>query len=520
MTALTSGDAAKLITQQGESAGVVIYTAADACVAICPTDPSIVTSVVDQAPSERVRACVHPLEYEGHEKCVQSVADVLQNLALSAPEQGTPSTDMNQPMQLLQPPLAAETRGKVSSALPLGVSVIDALAPVAHGQSMLLVHNEEQHAHCRSVIATATKTAANADVKCFAVMHSASADEATSLPGVHTLKLEHTASVEAELLMVCRAIAYAEAARDAGENALVAIDDVSCIHRLWELIKPEKVLDKGATLQQNAEEASDSEKPSLIETDEGVLMQAETAERRSFAASILQRAGQLSDGSGGGSVTLLVGVPYTASSRGHERMQQVVQQRMPLSESHPNLSDEQRRKLQEALHDEAVSSESQAHEQTKASSTTQLAWQDALEMMSLSDGQVVLHPDAVNEEIVADVGATFSRLGSEAASPALRMFASNTTRLQMVQAEDSMQESYWLQQANILFSQPLSERRPIEWTALAALALKHGLSVSRSDLSNALLTAAHEAPDALNRVTTCTELEEGDEEQLLQMITS
>ena len=140
--------------------------------------------------------------------------------------------------------------------------------------------------------------------------------------------------------------------------------------------------------------------------------------------------------------------------------------------------------------------------------------------MSLSDGQVVLTD--TGSHIAADTGATFSRIGSEAAAAGVRAFSGNTTRLKMVQARDSIAttRSDWLASARELFSQECGERRPIEWTVMAALALKHGRAPSRDEISRAVDQAFKEAPEAMKRACATkrdSQLGESDEESLLNV---
>jgi hypothetical protein len=527
------GHCITLHSSQGSAhTGVVLSTAVDAAIVASPVNSSAIesTELPPSSSPPALAAVTRPDRPEFPDAPVASVAEALRCVRCQSDEEIGSSH-----FALFASPPAAEDRGKLSSPLPLGISALDALAPVAYGQSMLIVHDQQSRYRGRSALWTATNEACTSGVACFAVVSGdAQCNRESDLPQlssqVRRLVLEHTASTEAELLVLCRALAEAEAKRSEGEHALVAIDDLSCLYHLWETMKPENALEEGAAgvYQQqersnvdagNEEEEEERESSEIVETDDGVLMQAETAERRAFVASVLQRAGQLSEERCGGSVTILAGVPYTASSRTAWRAQQLSEQAMPLAESHPNLTEEQRRKLQE----EAAAKNSNDHDDQNDGDEAaggKLTWQDALELMSLSDGQVVLTD--TGSHIAADTGATFSRIGSEAAAAGVRAFSGNTTRLKMVQAQDSIAttRSDWLASARELFSQECGERRPIEWTVMAALALKHGRAPSRDEISRAVDQAFKEAPEAMKRASATkrdSQLGESDEESLLNV---
>lgn len=162
-----------------------------------------------------------------------------------------------------------------------------------------------------------------------------------------------------------------------------------------------------------------------------MLVAASAAERRRWFSSFLQRCARLNVDNGGGSLTLLalLASPPGAYRFGSGALAAAQAERKLASYS--TLSEAQRRKLLAAL--EATKSAALADAPPGTISRPVIE-----EFMSVSDGQVFLQPpfEGTGPWLFSPRDSV-SRIGLDAAAPALRTAGSGAARLELVQADDA-----------------------------------------------------------------------------------
>jgi F-type H+-transporting ATPase subunit alpha len=333
-------------------------------------------------------------------------------------------------------------RTPITTSLHTGVKAVDILAPLGRGQCMLVVGEPGAGKTALALDTLSSQRAAG--VKCVYVALGGGADPAAAV-GPHTVVVAAPPSATPGVAFVtlCAGFALAEAWRDAGEDALIIVDDCGFADAFWatcSALIPAPVAQPGATQEE------------MVEYD-GMLVSASAAERRRFFSSFLQRAARLNVDHGGGSLTLLA---LLSSAPGAYRFGAgalaAAQAELSAARSklaaYTTLSEEQKRKLLGALEAKtATAAAADAAQAAQAASCPGTVSRPIVEeFMSVSDGQVFLQsapgqPGGAgarfNGTWVVSPRDSVSRIGLEAAAPALRSAGSSSARLELAQADDA-----------------------------------------------------------------------------------
>jgi len=207
-------------------------------------------------------------------------------------------------------------RQRIDSPLHSGVIGLDAFVPIGRGQSMLLrLPSGLSQKQLYQYIAHVIKAQRKNNVKIFTAAPSAvEAAEIKSLLGESDVVDRLTVisgGLEARpgeaVLAMNGACALAEAARDAGEDALLLLD-LEQLFKVWNLLAE---VSSAEHLTEIADNNLKKEINGLTE-DLGIELwkyvarkNAASGRRRTFLGCFLQRAGRMSEDRGGGSLTLL-----------------------------------------------------------------------------------------------------------------------------------------------------------------------------------------------------------------------
>lgn len=367
--------------------------------------------------------------------------------------------------ELMRTPPGAEERGRINEALKTGIGALDVLAPIGKGQSMLVVGPEGSGK--TGLLGSACDAALENGMKAVAVSMDGELEESTSIRSSErgTLVRIPEGAEDAERVgAVFVALAEAESAVELhDEDVAVVIQDLACVHGLWDGMR----------------ELKETEGSEGMVEEGGVLMSADVAERRGMVSRILQRAAKMSSG---GSVTILAGVKADDS---------LFQERHGMDDpenveaAYPSLSNAQKQKLKEALKQRGNDPSPSPPPPSAGGIKEQLSQSEAEELMSLSDGQLVLSRLASDGRVAPRAGHTLSRLGSEAANKALDGLGANTVRFKLMHAEDEAVLSLARSEAEKSRSfadvakeaicQAPDGRRSFDFLALAVLGLAQGV---------------------------------------------
>ena len=340
-----------------------------------------------------------------------------------------------------RPPLAVmkeipgvPTRTPITQSLRTGVTPVDVLAPIGRGQCMLVVG--ERGAGKTALALDALATQRTTGVKCVYVALTPGAEPARAA-GANTVVVAAPpgAGPDVAFLTLCTGLALAEAWRDGGVDALVIVDDCSFADAYWSAcsaLVPAPVAQPGSTQEE------------MVEFD-GTLVSASAAERRRFFSSFLQRAARLNAEHGGGSLTLLTLLtPPPGAYRFGAGALAAAQAELSAARrklaSYTTLSEEQKRKLLAALEAKAAAAAATEAAALAARPQGTVSRPIVEEFMSVSDGQVFLQPGPGGRfggTWLVSPRDSVSRIGLEAAAPALRAAGSASARLELAQADDA-----------------------------------------------------------------------------------
>eukprot|EP00884_Botryococcus_braunii_P012711 jgi/Botrbrau1/21440/Bobra.0216s0048.1 len=326
-----------------------------------------------------------------------------------------------------------EMRQQIHEPLLTGVKAIDALTPLGRGQAQLVTG-----------LAGAGKTTMmldsilgqlNSDVKCvYAAIGQRPGDLQAALrlferkgamPYTCIISAPEGSPLGEQYAALATACSVAERVRDSGAAALVILDDVSCMVRMWERITvalAELGMESAGLDQANTPQQDEDQ---LVEY-EGMLVSAAAAQRRRFFASLIQRAAKMNKSLGAGSMTLLMvapGMPATGQSAPSLDPAQ-----------YQTLAPELRDKLLTALAGKAQQPQDPAAEAPAACVRTEVIE----EFMSITDGQIVVHKQ--DDVVLVDPELSISRIGVRAYPPAMKSLAPQI-RFELVQAADSLRFS-------------------------------------------------------------------------------
>ena len=334
-------------------------------------------------------------------------------------------------------------RTPITRSLHTGVTAVDVLTPVGRGQCMLLVGERRSG---KTALALDT-LAAQRDTGVACVYAALGDDGADSrcheAVAPHTLVLAapRGASPGVSFLALCTSFALGEAWRDAGRDALLVVDTAQPAVAFWAA---------AAALVPAPEGGATLSEADLVQLD-GMLVSASAAERRRFFSSFLQRCARLNADHGGGSLTLLAVLAtgqgaYAFGSGALAAAQAELSAARRKLASYATLGEAQKVKLLAAL--EAKVAQAQGQQAQRAGEAGcppgTVSRPVVEEFMSVSDGQIFLHRSDAQATHGTQAGwwamsprDSVSRIGLEAAAPALRSAGSGAARLELAQADDA-----------------------------------------------------------------------------------
>ena len=396
-------------------------------------------------------------------------------------------------------------RTPITRSLHTGVTGVDVLTPVGRGQCMLLVGERRS-----GKTGLALDTLANqrhTGVACvYAALGDGDSADARSRQAVapHTLVLAGPkgASPGVSFLALCASFALGEAWRDAGRDALLVMDTAQPAVAFWAA---------AAALVPAPEGGATLSEADLVQLD-GMLVSASAAERRRFFSSFLQRCARLNAEKGGGSLTLLAVLAtapgaYAFGSGALAAAQAELSAVRRKLASYATLGEEQKRKLLAALEAKVAQAQGQqAPPPGEAGCPPGTVSRPVVEeFMSVSDGQIFLQRSAASAETGPQAGwyamsprDSVSRIGLEAAAPALRSAGSGAARLELAQADDAdafaageaaaMKVQRSTARLRAALSQPPGRPAALSQQVLILLALRAGAcpDVALDQLSGAL----------------------------------
>lgn len=230
---------------------------------------------------------------------------------------------------------------------------------------------------------------------------------------------------------LCVALAVAEGWRDAGCDALIVIDNCGASVDFWQSMQT--VVTATLPLSARTEDSNDPEK--MVEMD-GMLISAAAANRRRFLANFLQRCARLSPAEGGGSLTLIgsLAVAPGAYAFGAGSATSAAAAAKKSAPAYANLSPEQRAKLLAALEKAASAQKEKETAALAAAGPGTVSRPVIEEFMSVTDGQIFLQRRTTPDGgWVMSPRDSISRIGLDAAAPALRSLGCIQLRLDLAQ---------------------------------------------------------------------------------------
>jgi F-type H+-transporting ATPase subunit alpha len=333
-------------------------------------------------------------------------------------------------------------RTPITRSLHTGVTGVDVLTPVGRGQCMLLVGERRS-----GKTGLALDTLANQRHTGVACVYAALGDDDGADARCHEAVAPHTlvlagprgASPGVSFLALCASFALGEAWRDAGRDALLVVDTSQPAVAFWAA---------AAALVPAPEGGATLSEADLVQLD-GMLVSASAAERRRFFSSFLQRCARLNAEKGGGSLTLLAVLAtapgaYAFGSGALAAAQAELSAARRKMASYATLGEEQKRKLLAALEAKVAQAQGQQASPPGEAPPGTVSRPVVEEFMSVSDGQIFLQRAAATASPGPQAGwytmsprDSVSRIGLEAAAPALRSAGSGAARLELAQADDA-----------------------------------------------------------------------------------
>ena len=438
-------------------------------------------------------------------------------------------TDAYLPLLNAQPDM--ESREQIAEPLVTGVKALDVLTPLGRGQALQVSGN--QGSGKTQLCIDAVIGQAGGGVRCVYAAVGCSPDQLAGT--VAQLRahgcMDYTTVVAAtadralgeQYAAMLTACSIAEAVRDEGGHALVVLNDVSVMVRMWEMITvamadlgpvatevqaaevaelAEAAQDAAAEAgvldvansekkqQQQQQEDDDEEEEEEMVEYEGMLVSVAAAQRRRFFSSLVQRCAKMHRRLRGGSLSALLVVPGSPATGNIRKAKEKILK-------YHHLSEEQKEKLLRALEAQESTSTTTGGggEQKKPKGgpkgpvPEELRTEVVEEFMSIADGQIVLRNqrDPVTGGVSVDPQLSVSRIGSRAYPPALSELAPQV-RFELAQAEDAKKFAAdagaggagqkALQRAAVIAAalpQPQRTVCPLEIQVVHLLALKTGL---------------------------------------------
>lgn len=462
-------------------------------------------------------------------------------------------TDKYLPLLNAQPDM--ESREQITEALVTGVKVLDVLTPLGRGQALQVSGTQgsgKTQLCIDAIIGQGTQAGSsrtsNSGVRCVYAAVGCSVEQLRGT--VEQLKaygcMEYTTVVAAtadrplgeQYAAMLASCSIAEATRDAGGHAMVVLNDVSVMVRMWEKITVamadlgsvvtevqaaevaelsvaahDAMVEAGIDVEAETKGTNNKEDDEEMVEYEGMLVSVAAAQRRRFFSSLIQRCAKMNRRLKGGSMSALLvvpGSPATGNSVSRQAKEKILK--------YKHLTEEQKAKLITALEKQPAStlpSTSNKKNGPKGPIPEELRTEVVEEFMSITDGQIVLRQvrDVPTGGVSVNPQLSVSRIGSRAYSPAIASLAPQV-RFELAQAEDATKFSAdkgnvaaavkaQKRAAAIAAALPQPQRTvcPLEVQVVHLLALKRGLVddipvsevVIRLDaLTNAVKTSCQE----------------------------
>lgn len=464
-------------------------------------------------------------------------------------------TDKYLPLLNAQPDM--ESREQITEALVTGVKALDVLTPLGRGQALQVSGTQgsgKTQLCIDAIIGQGTQPGStrsgNSGVRCVYAAVGCSSEQLRGT--VEQLKahgcMEYTTVVAAtadrplgeQYAAMLAACSIAEATRDAGGHALVVLNDVSVMVRMWEKITVamadlgsvvtevqaaevaelavaahDAIAEAGIDLEAEKEGMRNKEEDEEMIEYEGMLVSVAAAQRRRFFSSLIQRCAKMHRRLKGGSMSALLVVPGSPAT-GNRISRQAKEKIL----KYKHLTEEQKAKLITALEKQSSFSNNNKKNGPKGPVPEELRTEVVEEFMSITDGQIVLRQvrDGPTGGVSVNPQLSVSRIGSRAYSPAVASLAPQV-RFELAQAEDATKfsadkgsvaaaERAQRRAAVIAAALPQPQRTvcPLEVQVVHLLALKKGLldDIPVSEVGKRLdaLTNAvkHSCLDALNEI--------------------
>ena len=371
-----------------------------------------------------------------------------------------------------------ESREQINQPLTTGIRSLDIMTPLGKGQALQIVGTQSSGKTQLCIDTIAGQS--NSNVRCvYAAVGATVSQLLRTLDRLQaTGAMAYTTVVAAtsdaplgeQYAAMLAACSIAEATRDGGGNSLVVLNDAGVAVKMWERITEAmadlevgvvlqvatddvaSIVDKNDTTTTSTSSSSVPTSPPSITDEEdlveyeGMLVSAAAAQRRRFFSSLIQRAAKMHRRLKGGSMTMLLvspGLPATGMSK----------TAADKIKKYKHLSEEQKAKLLAALEKQESSSsnssssnsDSDSEEQSSPSSlsSVELRTEVIEELMSITDGQVVLikqRDSVTGGGVVINPSLSVSRIGSRAYPPALEELAPQV-RFELAQAADALKFS-------------------------------------------------------------------------------
>jgi F-type H+-transporting ATPase subunit alpha len=372
-----------------------------------------------------------------------------------------------------------ESREQINQPLTTGIRSLDIMTPLGKGQALQIVGTQSSGKTQLCIDTIAGQSTSN--IRCvYAAVGATGPQLRRTLDRLQaTGAMAYTTVVAAtsdaplgeQYAAMLAACSIAEATRDDGGNSLVVLNDAGVAVKMWERITEAMAdLEVGVVLQVATDDVASivddstdttndgdtsfsvpTSPPSITDEEdlveyEGMLVSAAAAQRRRFFSSLIQRAAKMHRRLKGGSMTMLLvspGLPATGMSK----------TAADKIKKYKHLSEEQKAKLLAALEKQEnnsdsssssnSNSDSEEHSSPSSSSSVELRTEVIEELMSITDGQVVLmkqRDSVTGGGVVVNPSLSVSRIGSRAYPPALEELAPQV-RFELAQAADALKFS-------------------------------------------------------------------------------
>eukprot|EP00793_Prasinoderma_coloniale_P003333 PRCOL_00005968-RA len=407
------------------------------------------------------------VDFAGSVACVAAGAplrgaDVAPLAAVAAASDTGTADDLQ---AVINNPPDAESRRPIDTPLVTGVKAVDMLLPLGEGQSVLVAGAPGSGLGAAAACAAAAQAAAGVHVvvACCGAYEGAATSAEEWRARVRAAAGPSADAVDANLTVVhsspdagagerylCAqaACAVAEGSAAAGDSTLVVLDDAGALSGFWKAVSEVAPAELNVQAKQEVQEGDEEGAKAVEEMNSamvqvaGMLVSKEAAERRGIFSSLLQRAACLSEGAGGGEISLVAMAceAGAAANAASGREAAIVQKQIEKVMAYETITDEQKERMVAALREKLPQDAAGGGDGAQAQSF--VSQEVSEEIKSISDGHVVLEgsPASDGAAFTVDLRGSLVRIGSRAALPTTRAVASRM-RLELVQTLDELEYS-------------------------------------------------------------------------------